>query len=200
MGMLLVAACAACRQSRGSVGHDQCYTGGNKAVGNGGAGSGIALCILEVEGDVLAKGSGQGILKALRSGIQCSVLHQLADANGELFSVGSRSDRCRSNRGGCCRRRCGGRTAAGRKSSCCTAGSGSSQEGTTSDFTHIDDLLYLQPLQPTGRRTPGRYCKRINQGSLYTREVYHRIAGKTIHFCPKTAFIIDSSKVIHQLF
>ena len=42
---------------------------------------GIALCILEVEGDVLAKGSGQRILKALRSGIQCSVLHQLADAD-----------------------------------------------------------------------------------------------------------------------
>ncbi|MDY5945147.1 MAG: hypothetical protein SPJ30_07405, partial [Faecalibacterium sp.] len=59
---------------------------------------------------------------------------------------------------------------------------------------------YLQPLQPTGRRTPGRYCKRIKQGSLYTREVYHRIAGKTIHFPLKTALIIDSSKVIYQLF
>ena len=74
-------------QSRGSICHNQCHAGGNKAVGNGGAGSGIALCILEVESDVLAKGSGQRILKALRSGIQCSVLHQLADANGEFFSV-----------------------------------------------------------------------------------------------------------------
>ena len=35
---------------------------------------------------------------------------------------------------------------------------------------------------------------------LYTREVYHRITGKTIHFSLKTAFIIDSSKDIYQLF
>ena len=35
---------------------------------------------------------------------------------------------------------------------------------------------------------------------LYTREVYHRIAGKTIHFYPKTALIIDSSKSINRLF
>ena len=77
---------------RGSIGHDQIHTGGNKAVGDGSAGSGIALCILEIEGDVLAEGSGQGILKALRSGIQSGMLHQLADADRELLAIGGAAE------------------------------------------------------------------------------------------------------------
>ena len=36
--------------------------------------------------------------------------------------------------------------------------------------------------------------------SLYTREVYHTFHGKTTHFCPKTAFIIDCIKYIDRLF
>ena len=59
MGMLSVAACAACRAG-GSVCHDQVNACGNKAVGDGGAGCGIVLGVLEVKGDILAELCGQG--------------------------------------------------------------------------------------------------------------------------------------------
>ena len=142
-------------QSGGRVGHDQIHTGRNKAVGDGSAGCGVALCILEVEGNVVAKGSRQGILKALGGSIQSGVLHQLADANGELLAV----SRCRNR--SCCggshgRSSCGGsgRTATGRQSGGGTAGSGGSQERTTSDLTHFDfSPLYIAVRAATGCRT-----------------------------------------------
>ena len=69
-------------QSGGGVGHDQVHAGGNEAVGDGGAGSGVALCVLEVELHVVAELCGQSVLKALRCSVQSGVLHQLADADG----------------------------------------------------------------------------------------------------------------------
>ena len=119
-------------QGRSGVCHDQIHTSRNKAVGNGSAGCRIALCVLEIESNILTERCGQSIFKTLSGGIQSGMLHQLADANGEFLAV--------SCGRGCCRR-CR-RTAAGSQSSCSTAGSGCCQKRTTSDFTHND----LSPL------------------------------------------------------
>ena len=156
----------------------------------------------DTEGDVLAEGSSQSILKALRSGIQSGMLHQLADADRELLAIGcsrSSSRGCRrSGRSSC--RRCR-RTAAGSQGSSCAAGSGSSQKRTTSDFTHNVYLLYLFACAAY-RYSTGKLCFvcKARTVSLYTREVYHTFHGKTTHFCPKTAFIIDCIKYIDRLF
>ena len=82
-----------------------------------------------------------------------------------------------------------------------TAGSGSSQKRTTSDFTHNVYLLYLFACAAYRYRT-GKLCFvcKARTVSLYTREVYHTFHGKTTHFCPKTAFIIDCIKCIDRLF
>ena len=87
--------------------------------------------------------------------IQSGVLHQLADANGELLAV----SRCRNRScggGSHGRSSCGGsgRTATGRQSGGGTAGSGGSQERTTSDLTHFDfSPLYIAVRAATGCRT-----------------------------------------------
>ena len=126
-----------------------------EAVGDGGAGSGVTLCVLEVELHVVAELCGQSVLKALRCSVQSGVLHQLADANGELLAV----SRCRSRScggGSHGRSSCGGsgRTATGRQSGGGTAGSGGSQERTTSDLTHFDfSPLYIAVRAATGCRT-----------------------------------------------
>ena len=62
--------------------HDEVNAGGNEAVGDGGAGSGVTLCVLEVELHVVAELCGQSVLKALCCSVQSGVLHQLADADG----------------------------------------------------------------------------------------------------------------------
>ena len=128
-------------QSGGGVCHDEVNAGGNEAVGDGGAGSGVTLCVLEVELHVVAELCGQSVLKALCCSVQSGVLHQLADADG-VGVAGSGSGtgcgrRChrRSSRGGC------RRAAAGGQGSSSAADSGSSQKRTTSDFTHNDYSL-----------------------------------------------------------
>ena len=77
----------------------------------------------------------------------------------------------------------------------------SSQKRTTSDFTHNVYLLYLFACAAYRYRT-GKLCFvcKARTVSLYTREVYHTFHGKTTHFCPKTAFIIDCIKYIDRLF
>ena len=50
-------------QSGGGVCHDEVNAGGNEAVGDGGAGSGVTLCVLEVELHVVAELCGQSVLK-----------------------------------------------------------------------------------------------------------------------------------------
>jgi hypothetical protein len=77
----------------------------------------------------------------------------------------------------------------------------SSQKRTTSDFTHNVSLLYLFACAAYRYRT-GKLCFvcKARTVSLYTREVYHTFHGKTTHFCPKTAFIIDCIKYIDRLF
>ncbi len=97
MGML-VGGSLCSLQGGGGVCHDQVHAGGNKAVGDGGAGSGIALCVLEVELHVVAELCGQSVLKALRCSVQSGVLHQLADADGVAFAVGSGSEPLRQSK------------------------------------------------------------------------------------------------------
>ena len=127
-----------CRlQSGRCIGHDEVYACGNKAVGDGSAGSGIVLCVLEIKRDILAEFRAQSILKTLGSGIQGCVLHQLADANGVAVASGSSRTSCRgggghrrSSRGGC------RGAAAGGQGSSRAAERSASQERTTRNFTH----------------------------------------------------------------
>lgn len=136
-------------QGGGSVCHDQVNACGNKAVGDGGAGCGIVLGVLEVKGDILAELCGQSILKALSGSVQSGVLHQLADANGILLAV-SRCGRSRSRGSGGRSSRGAGGTAAGSQGSSCAADSGGRQERTTRNFTHdITPSILLSRQQDT---------------------------------------------------
>ncbi len=55
-------------------------------------------------------------------------------------------------------------------------------------------------VRPTGTAPESYFVCKARTVSLYTREVYHTFHGKTTHFCSKTAFIIDCIKYIDRLF
>ena len=116
-------------QGRGGVCQNQVNVVGNKAVYDGGAVGGIARGVLLVKLDGVAQLGGQGVLEALRGGVQCHVLHQLADADG--VGLGS-SAVCRRSSGRGSRSRRGRGTAASGK-----GGSHCGGHGNGNDFFHI---------------------------------------------------------------
>ena len=96
-------------QSGGGVCHDEIHIGGHKAVDDGGAVDAFAGGVLLVKLHGIAQSLCQSVLKALGSGIQSGMLHQLADANGIcLGRLGFSGGRSRGFRGSCGLSRSGG--------------------------------------------------------------------------------------------